>query len=236
MKNNVDLQLSFNSWDISIQKTLNTSKSAIFADSTFLDWGQKLSKHTKDLPCIVRLSKTIKMLAEKILQGFYFQFKPVWTTYRPTRYGSMIMKKGSQFTRIFAKEIRKLETTGNNDLLKKRYSGSKECKAPLKEKPLGFEKSSFLFVMLMIGSILSILVLLLEYANQQKKKTQEITTKDVKISLIVEKFYEYTDGFGLSNLEIENILRNLYQKHIRKHQDLLKMDSDEVKFKLDSIN
>ena len=56
MKNNVDLQLSFNSWDISLQKTLNTSKSALFADSDFLDvWGQKLSKQAKDLPCIVRL-------------------------------------------------------------------------------------------------------------------------------------------------------------------------------------
>ena len=167
-----------------------------------------------------------------------FQLKPVWKTSRPTRYGSMIMKKGSQFTRIFAQEIRRLETTGNNDLIKKRYSGSKECKAPLKEKPLGFEKSSFLFVMLMSGSILSILVLLLEYANQPKKKLQEITTKDMKISLIEEKVYEYIDGFGLSNLETENILRNLYQKHIKKHQedDLLNMDSDEVKFKLDLKN
>ena len=55
MKNNVDLELSFNSWDISIEKTLNTSKGALFADSTFLDWGQALSKHPKDLFCWVRL-------------------------------------------------------------------------------------------------------------------------------------------------------------------------------------
>ena len=55
MKNNVDLELSFNSWDISIQKTLNTSKSALFADSGFLDWGQAFSKDAKDLSCMVRL-------------------------------------------------------------------------------------------------------------------------------------------------------------------------------------
>ena len=55
MENNVDLELTFNPWDISVQKTLNTPKSAIFADSTFLDWGQKLSKHAKDLHCMVRL-------------------------------------------------------------------------------------------------------------------------------------------------------------------------------------
>ena len=47
MKNNVDLELSFNSWDISIQKTLNSPKSAIFADSSFFDWAR--------VPCVVRL-------------------------------------------------------------------------------------------------------------------------------------------------------------------------------------
>ena len=52
MKSNVDLGLSFNSWDISIEKTLNTSKSAIFTDSSFLDWIQLFSKH--DIPCLVR--------------------------------------------------------------------------------------------------------------------------------------------------------------------------------------
>ena len=52
LKNNVDLELSFNSWDISIQKTLNTSKSAIFANSLFLDWSQI---YGRDLHCLVRM-------------------------------------------------------------------------------------------------------------------------------------------------------------------------------------
>ena len=55
MENNVDLESSFNSWDISIENTLNTSKRAIFANSAFLEWGQVLSKHGKDLPCLVRM-------------------------------------------------------------------------------------------------------------------------------------------------------------------------------------
>ena len=54
MKNNVDLGLSFNSWDVTIEKTLNTSKRALFADSAFFYWGQVLSKHGKDIPCLVR--------------------------------------------------------------------------------------------------------------------------------------------------------------------------------------
>ena len=47
----MNMDLSFNSWDISIEKTLNTSKCAIFADSKFLVWGQEFGK---DLPCLVR--------------------------------------------------------------------------------------------------------------------------------------------------------------------------------------
>ena len=38
MKNNVDPGLSFNTWDISIEKTLKKSKSALFADSEFMQW------------------------------------------------------------------------------------------------------------------------------------------------------------------------------------------------------
>ena len=55
LKNNVDQELSFNSWDITIEKSLNTSKSAIFADSVFFVYGQKwLSKQGIDLKCLVR--------------------------------------------------------------------------------------------------------------------------------------------------------------------------------------
>ena len=37
MKNNVDQEFSFNSWDISIEKTLKKSKSAIFAHSDIME-------------------------------------------------------------------------------------------------------------------------------------------------------------------------------------------------------
>ena len=171
-------------------------------------------------------------------QELHFQFKPVWTTHFPTRYGSMMMKKGSQYTRIFTQAVRRLEKTGNIDLLRKRYKEIQACKPLLKEKVLGFEKLSFIFVMLMLGSILSILVMLLEHVNQQNKQLKEITTKHVKISLIIEEVYEYMNGFGLSNLETENILGSLYQKQMKKYQedDLLNMNSDEVKFKLHPKN
>ena len=54
MKNNVDLELSSNSWDISIGKALSKPKSAIFADSAFFDWGQTFGSN---LSCLVRKSE-----------------------------------------------------------------------------------------------------------------------------------------------------------------------------------
>ena len=55
LKHNVDLELSFNHLDMGIEKTLNTSKSAIFADSGFYIYGPNLSNYGKDLvPCLVR--------------------------------------------------------------------------------------------------------------------------------------------------------------------------------------
>ena len=60
MKNNVELESSFNSWKITISKTLNTTKSAVFSDSGFLDWGRSFSNHGEDLSCLVRLKRMIK--------------------------------------------------------------------------------------------------------------------------------------------------------------------------------
>ena len=147
-----------------------------------------------------------------------FQFKPVWTTRLPTLYASIVTKKGSHFRRFFSQEIRRLETTGNLDLLRKRYSGSQACKPPaLKEKPLGYGKLSFLFVMLIFGCIMSILVVFFEYKTQTKKNEQEIKNEDKEMSLIEEKMGKYLEG--LSNRKTETILGRLNPKHPKKDKE-----------------
>ena len=132
----------------------------------------------------------------------------------PTSLISIMMKKGSRFTRLFSQEMRRLDTTGNLDLLRKRYSGHQTCKPPINEKPLGYEKLFFLFIVLILVCIMSILVVLFEYTTQTKKKKQEITDKDMEISLIEEKFRKRLEG--LSNQETENILSRLIQKYIKR--------------------
>ena len=126
-----------------------------------------------------------------------------------------MMKKGSQYTRFFTQEMKKFETTGNLDLVRRRYSGSRECKLALMEKPLGYEKLSFLFVMLIFGFIMSIVVVSLEYITQSKENKQDVIYKDKEISLVA-KMGEYLEG--LSEQETENILDRLNKKHIRKNK------------------
>ena len=126
-----------------------------------------------------------------------------------------MIKKGSQFTRIFRQEIRRLTTTGIIDLLRKRYSGSLSCKPLLQEKPLGYEKLSFLFVMLIFGCMASIFVFFFERMTQTKKK--ELAYKVKEMSLMEEKMGDYLKG--LSNQENRKCLGRLFLKHYRKETE-----------------
>ena len=148
------------------------------------------------------------------MEVYYFQFKPIWTSYS-AKDSSLIMKKGSQYTRFFTQEMRRLTTTGNIDFLKKRFLASgQSCKPSLKEKPLGYEKLSFLFATLLFGYIVSILVVLLEYLIHLKKKKQDLKAEEKVISLMERQFGEYLEG--LSDQETANILGRLHQKKINK--------------------
>ena len=116
----------------------------------------------------------------------------------------------------------RLESTGNLDLLMKRYAGgSQECKQLLKEKPLGYEKLSFLFVMLIFGCIMSIIVVFIEYMTQTKKKKQGFSNKGKEIE---EKIGDYLEVQGLPNQEAENILGRLFQKYFKKNQEDTKLN------------
>ena len=131
------------------------------------------------------------------------------------------MKKDSQYTRFFTQEMRRIATTGNLDFLRKRYSGSQTCKPPFKEKPLGYEKLSFLFVMLIFGCIMSILIVFLEYMTQTKKKKQVLISKDKEIE---NKIEEYLELQGLANKVTENVLGRLLQKYIKRDKEDTKLN------------
>ena len=130
-----------------------------------------------------------------------------------------MMKKGSQFTRIFSQEVKRLQTTGNIDFLAKRYYGSNECKPPLKEKSLGYEKLSFLFLILMFGFMMSLFVVFLE---KNRKKKEECTSKNKEMLLMEEKIGEYLEG--LSFQETKETLGTLLNQKLIKKLNIIRSD------------
>ena len=95
-----------------------------------------------------------------------------------------MMKKDSQYKRFFSQEMRRLTTTGNIDFLNKRYFASVQSgKPPLKEKPLGYEKLSLLFAILMFGFIVSILIVILECMINDKDLKQELGADEKEIDV-----------------------------------------------------
>ena len=120
--------------------------------------------------------------------------------------------------------MKKLESTGHLDVLRKRFVRSQACKQLVKEKPLGFEKLSFLFFILITGCIVSVLVAFVEYMTQAKKNKQELGNKYEKMLLIGGKMGQYLEG--LSYQETEHILGRLNQRHIKKWRDKSILETD----------
>ena len=118
--------------------------------------------------------------------------------------------------------MKKLESTGHLDVLRKRFVRSQACKQLVKEKPLGFEKLSFLFFMLIVGCIMSIFVLFFEYMTRGKKKPQTITNKDEELSLIKQKVGEYLEG--LPYQDTENILDTLFLQYVKMEKEEMKQN------------
>ena len=84
-------------------------------------------------------------------------------------YASFAMKKKSQFTEHFNYILNGLKATGNLDVIMKMYPirsnfAISKCNIPsTKNSTIGFEKLTFLFFILIIGMILSLIVIILEF-------------------------------------------------------------------------
>ena len=136
-----------------------------------------------------------------------FQFKLAWKTSSPT-YTTIILKKNSEFTRFFRSAIIRLRTTGQFDVLMKRKLGlGRSCNQHANENPIGYEKSTILFTLLISGIISSLIFLLCEYIAAKHDSTASVeiqtTTKmDEKIEYILN---------GLSDTEKENIYKKLQE-------------------------
>ena len=172
MKNNIDMDDSFNPEEISIEKVLREPNTALFHFE-----GNVPAKYK----CLVR-SFYIKICLHKyhciICINIFLKLKSVWKSTSPVTYGSFAVKKNSYFTEYFNNVLEELKETGQLDILEKRYdrhTASAKCNTlSMKIPALGFEKLTFLFAILIIGSVVSVFIFLFEFKMQSKARKLEI--------------------------------------------------------------
>ena len=93
-------------------------------------------------------------------------------------HGSYIMRKQSEFTRIFGQAMLDIKDSGLIDLLVEKYrhrcttSENSNTMTP-SQKPLGYEKLSLLFLVLISGFVLSIFVIFFEWIAQKIQKKDD---------------------------------------------------------------
>ena len=119
---------------------------------------------------------------------------------------SMIMNKNSQFTRIFSQAILEMKATGRWDILNIEKSRHKDqsCDIPdLKEKPLGYKKLAFLFVVIVSGILISFCVVLFEviakmYSEKQKSTA---TIEDHELNSLDDHIEEFLEALSVEELK-----------------------------------
>ena len=134
-------------------------------------------------------------------------------------HASYIMRKQSEFTRIFGRAILDMKEGGLIDLIVEKYrhrctTSENSNTMNTSQKPLGYEKLSLLFLVLISGYILSLSVIFFEWIAQkiQKKHNSVSKDRDLKLTIIAEEIEENLRG--LSTEETENILHRILQRHM----------------------
>ena len=129
----------------------------------------------------------------------------------------MIMNKNSQFTRIFSKAILKFGY-GKWDILNKEKSrqNDKSCDIPdLKEKPLGYKKLAFLFVVLVSGLLISFFVVLFEIIAKMYAEKQKSTAiiEDHEVNHLDDHIAEFLEALSVE--ATRKLFQRIVQKRIR---------------------
>ena len=117
--------------------------------------------------------------------------KAVWRSPNAASYGSFAMKKNSMFTTFFSNAVLELKENGQFIILQndnERSQAPSNCQTlPLFtniKAASGFEKLAFLFVILIIGILLSFLVVMVEKMKSSMKMITDNEKRSKKIALI----------------------------------------------------
>ena len=138
---------------------------------------------------------------------------------------SMIMNKNSQFTKIFSQAILDMKDTGTFDIMigeKSRHMDQSYNLPDPKEKPLGYKKLAFLFVVLVSGTFTSLFVALFEYMEKPYLQEQKssIAIEDHEINPVDDHIDEFLAGLSVD--ETKKTYKIIVQK-LSQSQDMLRL-------------
>ena len=117
----------------------------------------------------------MKHISDFVLKFIYsFQFEQVWKSHR-MYFASVIMKKHSPYTKFFKHGIYNMIFNGQLDIYTKRNSKSQsEChEERSKGDALGMEKLATLFLILILGGIISLSLFIVELWNSPKNSNKK---------------------------------------------------------------
>ena len=158
----------------------------------------------------------------KYLFLLHFQFKTAWTSTSFLGAGSMIMNKKSQFTKFFGQAILDMKDTGRLDIFlqEKTLHRHQSCNLPdlYQKRTLGYEKLTFLFVILVSGIFTSLFIALFEIIAKMYSEKQKSTTtfEDYEINPVDDHIEQFLEG--LSADEIETAFQKIVQMRIKTSQ------------------
>ena len=131
------------------------------------------------------------------------------------------MKKNSQFTEHFNNILNDLKTTGNLEILMKKYpeSSSTNCIMPSTQSQntvIGFEKLAFLFLILFIGIILSLIAIIFELKLKpnQRNGQEEVEPSSKEIDELEMKTRRLLEG--PLKAKTEKCLKSLLDEYRRE--------------------
>ena len=129
------------------------------------------------------------------------------------------MKKNSQFIEHFNNILNDLKTTGNLEILMKKYpiSSSTTCNMPSTQNlAIGFEKLAFLFLILFTGIILSLIAIIFELKLKpnQRNGQEEVEPSSKEIDELEMKTRRLLEG--PLKAKTEKCLKSLLDEYRRK--------------------
>ena len=119
------------------------------------------------------------------------------------------MQKNSAYTKYFNHVLKDIRQNGQLDILKKRYTIAPKtyCKnLPKTNLALGYEKLTFLFVILIIGTVLSFFIFMLEFKMKYEKKkelgyfSEEIEELEIQTRKLLDSSLKEKTGICLKKL------------------------------------